>query len=481
MTGNYAIAALERAYRGPGAVAVAAAGRNVAYGAYADLTISFALRMRALGVDGNSTVALLTKDLLAALAAIGAIGLLGARWAPLASSTAAPFAGTTHVFTFGPGTERADAVVIDAGWFKPEQSNAAALGQFAGATSLDATWMIAHSSGTTGKLKYMPISYGTLWNRSSVADLEGGAPLTLLNLFSPLSYVGARINAFNLVHGGTNAYWAPWGQLLAMGVNRIMGSPAQLSLAIFERTAPPAKKIRSVRVTGAQVTAKFVATALRYFHEVQVLYGATEAGTMTLGRITDVAAFDGSTGQPVEGVEVQILDADERLCAAGVEGIVRVKAPWPAPFYIGEPELTAQVFKDGWFYPGDLGRLDATGALCITGRTGDVLNVGGKKLNASELDEIIQAHPDVRDGYCFIDRNDFDGEILAIVATLKPGASRRCLAEIRDAAVEKLGQSKAPQRFYVTDTLPRNENGKPMRQEAAAAVGRFKVVEEDRG
>lgn len=428
-------------------------------------------------MDGNSTVALLTKDLLAASVAIGAIGLLGARWAPLASSTAVPLAGTTHTFTFGPGTERVGATVIDAAWLKPERSNATMLGQFAGAASPDATWMIAHSSGTTGKLKYMPISYNTVWNRSAIADVQDAAPLTLLNLFSTLSYVGACINAFNLVHGGTNAYWAPWAQLLAMGVNRILGSPAQLSLAILERTAPPAKKIRSVRVTGAQVTAKFVATALRYFDEVQVLYGATETGTMTLGRITDARAFDGSTGRHVEGVEVQILDGDEGSCAAGVEGIVRVRAPWPVPFYIGEPELTAQVFKDGWFTPGDLGRLDAAGALHITGRTGDVLNVGGQKLNASELDEIIEAHPEVRDGYCFIDRNSTGGDILAIVATLKPGASARCLAEIRDAAAAKLGKSRAPQRLYVTDTLPRNENGKPMRREAAAAVGRFRVVE----
>lgn len=83
----------------------------------------------------------------------------------------------------------------------------------------------------------------------------------------------------------------------------------------------------------------------------------------------------------------------------------------------------------------------------------------------------------MRDGYCFIERNATGGEILAIVATLKPVASPRCLAEIRDTAVEKLGKSKAPQRFYLTDALPRNENGKPMRQEAAAAVGRFRVVE----
>ena len=242
MTENYAIAALERAYGAPDAKAFGAGARSVTYGEYADLTLGFARRMRQLRVDGNSTVALLTKDLLAASVAIGAIGLLGARWAPLASSTAVPLAGTTHTFTFGPGTERAGATVIDAAWFKPERSNAAMLGQFAGAAGPDATWMIAHSSGTTGKLKYMPISYGTVWNRSATADLQDAAPLTLLNLFSPLSYVGARINAFNLVHGGTNAYWAPWAQLLAMGVNRIMGSPAQLSLAILERTAPPAKK-----------------------------------------------------------------------------------------------------------------------------------------------------------------------------------------------------------------------------------------------
>ncbi|WP_421761415.1 class I adenylate-forming enzyme family protein [Devosia sp.] len=476
MTSNFAFAALQRAYSQPDATAFSAE-RKVSYQRFADLTVNFARRLEALGVGRDATVALAIQDLPLAIAAVTAVGLLGARWVQLADIAPATFPGTTHVLTSGAGAERPGGIAIDPNWLDAGVSTEAALTGFAGAATPDATWMIAHSSGTTGKLKYMPLSYEAVGRRIANPELQDGAPPTTLTLFSPLSYIGAKIGTGNLVLGGTNAQWAPWEQLLAGGVNRIMGSPAQFTSAIFSRTAPPARKIRSAKVTGAAVTQKFVETALRYFDELYVLYGATEVGTTTLAVYTDAAQYNGSAGHPYEGAVVEILDADGRPCPAGTEGMVRVKTDWAVPGYIGEPELTAAYFQDGWFHPGDLGTLDSTGALTITGRTGDVINAGGRKLNAAELDEIIQAHSEVQDGYCFIDRDQFGADVLAVVLALTPTANPSCLAEIRDAAIAKLGKSKSPQRFYIAAKVPRNENGKPMRREAAAGVGGYVLIE----
>ncbi len=477
MTSRFTFSALQRAYGRPDETAFLSGERTLSYQRFADLAVNFARRLEGAGVGRDSTVALAIPELSRAIAAVSAIGLLGARWVQLAANSPTPFPGTTHVVTSGDGAERPGGLAIDQSWLNAPATTEAELAGFPGAVAPDATWMIAHSSGTTGKLKYMPLSYEAVGRRIANPELQDGAPPTTLTLFSPLSYIGTKIATGNLVLGGANAQSAPWDQLLAGGVNRIMGSPAQFTAAIFSRTAPPARKIRSAKVTGAAVTRKFVETALRYFDELHVLYGATEVGTTTLAVYTDAAQYNGSAGHPYEGAAVEIIDADGLPCPPGIEGIVRVKTDWAVPGYIGEPELTATYFQDGWFHPGDLGTLDATGALRITGRTGDVINAGGRKLNAAELDEIIQAHPDVADGYCFIDRDRFGADVLAAVLALTPTAVPSCLAEIRDAAVEKLGKSKTPQRFYIAAKVPRNENGKPMRREAAAEVGGYVLIE----
>lgn len=477
MTSSFAFAVLRRAYGRPDATAFLSGGRRVSYQRFADLVVNFARRLEGHGVGRNATVALTIPELPVAIAAVSAVGLLGARWVQLAANAPTTFPGTTHVVAPAGGVARPGSITLDPAWLNAPATTEAVLAGFPGPASPDATWMIAHSSGTTGKLKYMPMSYEAVGRRIANPELQDGAPPTTLTLFSPLSYIGAKIATGNLVLGGTNAHWAPWDQLLDGGVNRIMGSPAQFTSAIFSRIATPARKIRSAKVTGAAVTHKFVETALRYFDELHVLYGATEVGTTTLAVYTDAAQYNGSAGHPYEGAAVEIIDADGRPCPAGIEGIVRVKTAWAVPGYIGEPELTAAYFQDGWFHPGDLGTLDATGALRITGRTGDVINAGGRKLNAAELDEIIQAHPDVADGYCFIDRDQFGADVLAAVLALTPVAAPGCLAEIRDAAIAKLGKSKSPQRFYIAARVPRNENGKPMRQEAAAAIAGFVLVE----
>jgi acyl-coenzyme A synthetase/AMP-(fatty) acid ligase len=472
-TDNIGFAALQRAFQLRRTTAFLVPGYAIPYQRFADLLVCFATRMQERGVDRRSTVGLVINDPAAAVIAVAAVALLGSKWVDASTETASAFAGTTHVFAAGQRMLKPGMINIDRSWLEAPPSTEKSLQKFPGHAHPDDVWMIARSSGTTGRPKFMPISYEAVWRRTENPELQDGAPPVTCNLFPPTSYVGARINIGNLAFGGTNVTRAPFDELLAKGVNRVMGSPAQIAGAFFSKGATPKGRIRSCKVTGAQVTAQFVETGLRYFEEIHALYGATEAGALTLSRFSDDIPFDGSAGYPCPGAEVEILDGAQMPCAAGVEGIVRVRTPWTVPFYIDEPELTASHFRDGWFYPGDLGVLDGTGALRITGRIGDVINAGGRKLNAAELDEIIQRHPDVRDGYCFIENDEHGADVLSVVVSLHPGASHDGLSSITDAAIQKFGRSKAPQRIYVTDTVPRNENGKPMRTQAATAAASF--------
>jgi acyl-CoA synthetase (AMP-forming)/AMP-acid ligase II len=197
---------------------------------------------------------------------------------------------------------------------------------------------------------------------------------------------------------------------------------------------------------------------------------------MTLLRVTDAASYPVTVGYPVPGCEVQIVDAEGRLLPDGTEGMVRIRTPWMVDRYLNEPALTAEYFRDGWFHPGDLGRMDPEG-LRLIGRTADLLNIGGTKLNAAELDEVIQSLPVVHDGYCFAVADVHGTDTLCAIVTLKPGADPASLEALRQVVTDRLGKARVPQLVYIAPRgVPRNENGKPMRRLAQAAVAGLEPI-----
>ena len=475
---NFAFATLRGALGRPDAVAFGGTA-PVAYQRYADLVVHFAHRMREFGVDRNSTVGLAVKSPVVACVAVTAVALLGSRWLSHFHDAPAYVPRCTHVFA-GMGESGIGWFEFTKSWFEAPHAGVADLDEFAGNESGGDLWMIAHSSGTTGRAKYMPISYETAWRRiSGNPELVDDAPMVLASLFGPTAYVGIRPRLGNLFAGGTNVNASSFARLRAGGVNRVMGSPAQISALVQRHPEVPLSRIRSCRVTGAAVTQQFVERALRYFQEIQVLYGSTEAGVITLASFTDDKPYDGSTGHPLEGAGLEVVDDTGTPVPVGTEGTVRIRTEWTVPYYIGAPQLSATVFQDGWFLPGDLGYLDALGALHITGRKGDVLNIAGTKLNAAEVDEVLQLHPDVVDGYCFLEKDEHGSDVLAAIVALRSGAPTAGASTIYDLTVKRMGRAKSPKRLYVTDMVLRNENGKPMRAESAKAAQGLTRIERD--
>lgn len=474
-TDNFAFALLRRAFAHPDAIAFELAKSSVSYQRIADLIVHFAREMSRHGVDRRSTVGFVITSPLMAVVATSAVALLGARWLSAAGERSFPPSLTpTHLFSGLPG-KTAGWISIDQGWFDSPPASERDLQAFPGFADIGDAWMLAKSSGTTGKPKFMPLSYAALWRRSMTPEIDA-VGLKLCALFPALSYVAIKVNVANLVFGGTNVSLLPWDDMLARGVDRIMGSPDHLA-RLFGKAGAPRARISSCRVTGAQVTDRFVTTALRYFEEVQVLYGSTEVGGATIGRFTDDNPYDGSVGRPFETVEVEVIDEHSNPAPIGVEGTIRVRTAGGVPLYVGEPGLTAEYFRDGWFHPGDLGYFDAGGALHIGGRTDDVINFSGAKMNSADLDEVIQLHPDVADGYCFISEDERGYDSLAAIVQLRPGASRDRLGEIAGMAARKLGPLRVPKRVYVVDAVPRNENGKPLRRAAVELARALQPME----
>ena len=100
-------------------------------------------------------------------------------------------------------------------------------------------------------------------------------------------------------------------------------------------------------------------------------------------------------GWPSHAIEV--VDEDGRPLPPGSIGEVRVRSPFAAREYVGDPDTTSRAHRDGWFHLGDTGHLDADGFLYLAGRVDDRINVGGNKLYPFEIEEALLSHPDVAD------------------------------------------------------------------------------------
>ena len=102
---------------------------------------------------------------------------------------------------------------------------------------------------------------------------------------------------------------------------------------------------------------------------VMVMYGTNEVGTITS---IDLSLHDrpkGSVGFVVAETKLEIVDDNHRCVPANVAGHIRMQAPGQFTEYYKNPEETARVLRDGWFYPGDVGRLDENGHLILLGRS----------------------------------------------------------------------------------------------------------------
>jgi acyl-CoA synthetase len=189
-------------------------------------------------------------------------------------------------------------------------------------------------------------------------------------------------------------------------------------------------------------------------------WGMTEFPTTTLAGENDPLERRAYTdGHRAEAVEVEAVDEDRRPLPAGGEGELRVRGPERMLGYV-DPELSAEVVDDGgWFYTGDLGAVDDAGYVTVTGRRKDIINRGGEKFSAREIEDLLVRHPAVAE--------------VAVVGV--PGGrlgERVCAAVVaRDAAPEagelrsfleaqRIARQKIPEEFRIMDELPHTPAGK---------------------
>ena len=197
-------------------------------------------------------------------------------------------------------------------------------------------------------------------------------------------------------------------------------------------------------------------------------WGMTETcATVTTHGAEDYANRPDSCGPAVPVSDLEIRDPADGVTVLGPNqvGELWARGPQVVKGYWNKPEATAQTFVDGWVRTGDLARLDDEGFCYIIDRAKDMLIRGGENIYCIEVENVLYDHPAVMDAAIIGIPHRTLGEEPAAVVTLKPGAEAT-EAELRAHVAEHLAAFKVPvQVKFWHETLPRNPNGKILKNE----------------
>ena len=166
-----------------------------------------------------------------------------------------------------------------------------------------------------------------------------------------------------------------------------------------------------------------------------------------------------SAGRRAPGVEIEILDNDDKVVPTGAAGEICVSGRHVAAGYWRDEASTSQVFADGRLRTGDIGYLDDEGFLYITDRKKDLIIKGGENISPREIEESLHTHPSVAAAAVVGIPDSVFGENICAILQLKPGAEASA-EDIRGFVTRHLGTFREPAQVMFWPELPRNFTGK---------------------
>ena len=342
---------------------------------------------------------------------------------------------------------------------------------FAGEDSL---FRLVLTSGTTGQSKVAEFSLGSLLRRCecmSAISNAYAAELCLLRLASGFGFVlGLR----RLLRGQAS-YFAAESEIVDListhGIECLSGSPHQLGIVIgkLQGTSRRLPSLKMVWYSGGVASPHLLENMRRMFCPTVVChYGSTEVGPVSYHLIHDPNHRPGMAGYVVPEVKVQIVDDQHRPLAIDAEGMVRLHSAFMASGYYRNPAATEQSFRDGWFYPGDRGKLLANGMLELTGRESELINRGGAKVSPVELDSSIQSYGGILDvaTFGFENQQGIEDICAAIVV-----ANDFNMEAFQLHLTQTFPKHKKPSLIIRLEEIPRNQMGKPLRSQMREQFG----------
>lgn len=503
---NYVEIVLDGLSEEPGQEVLVSGERRLGAAEFRSLVYRLARALRERGVERGRTVTLLCGNVPETVAVRYAVNLLGAHFNhlyirlgtdvqarimadvetyafivdPRLAERAAALAAAVpvkHVLVLGEAGEAGET-----GAATPELGEdllALAAGQsdapLASAARPEDLCFIRHSGGTTGHPKGI---------RSTFARMQGNWLGVLITgerrrdlVCTPLSHAAGFVADGTLAGGGTVVlhYAFDPGEVLATVARERITDVFLLPPLLYQVLDHPdaastdLSSLRQITYGGTPSSPVRIAEAVRRFGRVfQQAYGQFEAGIVS---VLPAAEHDPdrpdllrTAGQVLPGVEVEIRDEAGRALPVGQVGEICVRSENAMEGYWRNPELTAEVLRDGWVYTGDLGRLDEHGYLAVVDRIKDMIAVVGGHVYTTELEDFLHTHPGVRQCAVYGVRGEGGHERVHATVVPAPGAGVTA-QELRTMVRDGRGEMYVPDVIDFTDALPLTDTGKPDKKE----------------
>jgi len=252
--------------------------------------------------------------------------------------------------------------------------------------------------------------------------------------------------------------------LTEQSVDTLIAVPVMLA-RLLDAGAPPTPPpmLRIVAVSGSALPGPLATRFMDAFGDVLYnLYGSTEVSWATIATPAELRASPGTSGRPPRGTRLALLDAAGEPVAAGETGRVFVGNGLLFEGYTGGAEAKEQ--RDGLMATGDVGRLDADGLLHLAGRDDDMIVSGGENVFPREVEDVLAGEPEVAEVAVVGVDDEVFGQRLAAYVVLRAGAT---LSEedVRARVRGRLARFSVPRDVVFLDELPRNATGKVVPRE----------------
>jgi long-chain acyl-CoA synthetase len=340
----------------------------------------------------------------------------------------------------------------------------------------DDTAVLIYTSGTTGKPKGAELTHFLLYMNCTISgQLFGARPDDVTLAVLPFFHVFGLSSVINVSirYGGCLSIvprFEAGAVLDAIDTHKctvIAGVPTMLhALANLDVAGRDVAALRVAVSGGASLPEDVMRTFERkYGIEVLEGYGLSETGsTSSFNRPGDRKPL--SVGKPIWGVQMRIADSSDQPLPAGRDhlGEIQIRGHNVMKGYRNRPEATASTLAGGWLHTGDVGYRDEDGFYFIVDRTKDLVIRGGYNVYPREIEEVLYAHPDIREAAVIGKPDDRLGEEVVAVVVLQPGASfdeQQIIAYCR----ERLAAYKYPREVRFLAELPKGPTGKILKTE----------------
>ena len=347
----------------------------------------------------------------------------------------------------------------------------------------DNAW-IFYTSGTTGKPKGAMLTHRNLlaMTMNYYGDMIGLSPDDAILHAAPLSH-GSGLYSIPNVGKAANHVIMPrfrpeeaFQLIEKYRVTNIFLAPTMIKAMLTSDALSKydLSSLRAITYGGAPMYAEDIKDALRKIGPVFVqLYGLGESPMTITYLRKEEHRLEGteeemkrltSAGIARTCMEVRIVDEEDRELAPGEVGEIVCRGEAVMKGYLNQPEETAETLRNGWLHTGDIGTMDEKGYVYILDRSKDMVISGGVNIYPREVEDVILLHPAVHEVAVIGVPDEYWGEAVKAVVTLKPGKTLT-QDELLDFCKEHLASFKKPKTVDFVDAIPKNPYGKVLKRE----------------